>query len=49
KLRIVHDLQPLNKVTIQDAGMLSIVDDFVEGFAGCQCYTVFDLFWGFDA
>ena len=29
--------------------MLPIVDDFVEGFTGCQCYTVFDLFWGFDA
>ena len=49
KLRIVHDLQPLNKVTIRDAGLLPIVDDFVEGFAGHQCYTVFDLFWGFDA
>ena len=49
KLRIVHDLQPLNKVTIKDAGMLPIVDDFVDGFAGRQCYTVFDLFWGFDA
>ena len=49
KLRIVHDLQPLNKVTIRDAGMLPIVDDFVDSFAGRQCYTVFDLFWGFDA
>jgi transposase InsO family protein len=49
KLRIVHDLQPLNGVTIRDAGMLPIVDDFVDGFAGRQCYTVFDLFWGFDA
>ena len=49
KLRIVHDLQPLNGITIRDAGMLPIVDDFVEGFAGRQCYTVFDLFWGFDA
>jgi len=49
KIRIVHDLQPLNKITIRDAGMLPIVDDFVEGFAGHQCYTVFDLFWGFDA
>ena len=29
--------------------MLPIVDDFVDGFAGRQCYTVFDLFWGFDA
>ena len=49
KLRIVHDLQPLNKVSVRDAGMLPIVDDFVEGFAGRQCYTVFDLYWGFDA
>jgi hypothetical protein len=49
KLRIVHDLQPLNRVTIRDAGMLPIVDDFVEEFAGHECYTVFDLFWGFDA
>jgi len=28
--------------------MLPILDDFVENFAGRQCYTVFDLFWGFD-
>ena len=49
KLRIVHDLQPLNKVTIQDAGLPPILDDFVEPFAKRQCYTVFDLFWGFDA
>jgi len=48
KLRIVHDLQPLNRVTIRDAGLPPIVDDFVEPFAGHQCYTVFDLFWGFD-
>ena len=49
KLRIVHDLQPLNGVTIRDAGLPPIVDDFIEPFAGRQCYTVFDLFWGFDA
>jgi hypothetical protein len=30
KLRIVHDLQPLNKVTIRDAGLPPILDDFVE-------------------
>jgi hypothetical protein len=29
--------------------MVPILDDFVEGFAGRQCYTVFDLYWGFDA
>ena len=49
KLRIVHDLQALNAVTIRDAGGPPILDDFVEPFAGRQCYTVFDLFWGFDA
>ena len=49
KLRIVHDLQPLNKVTIRDAGLPPNLDSFVEPFAGHQCYTVFDLYWGFDA
>jgi hypothetical protein len=48
-LRIVHDLQPLNRVTIRDAGMVPVLDDFIERFAGRQCYTVFDLYWGFDA
>jgi hypothetical protein len=49
KLRIVHDLQPLNKISIRDAGLPPILDDFIEPFAGRQCYMVFDLFWGFDA
>jgi len=47
-LRIVHDLQPLNRVSIRDAGQLPVIDDFVESYGGNQCYTVFDLFWGFD-
>ena len=49
KLRIVYDLQPLNKVSIRDAGLPPSLDDFVEPFVGRQCYTVFDLYWGFDA
>ena len=49
KLMLVHDLQALNAVSIRDAGGPPILDDFVEPFAGRQCYTVFDLFWGFDA
>lgn len=48
-LRIVHDLQPLNAVSIRDAGLLPIIDDFVEPYAGCQCITTHDLYWGFDA
>jgi len=39
----------LNAVSIRDAGGPPILDDFVEPFSGRQCYTVFDLFWGFDA
>lgn len=49
KLRIVHDLQPLNKITIRDAGLPPNLDNFVEPFAGRQIYTVFDMYWGFDA
>ena len=48
-LQIVHDLQLLNKVSICDAGQLPIMDKFVESYGGRQCYTVFDLFWRFDA
>jgi hypothetical protein len=49
KLRIVHDLQKLNSVTIKDAGLPPDLDSFVEPFAGRACYSVFDLFWGYDA
>ena len=49
KLRLVHDLQPLNGVTIKEAGLPPNLDSFVEPFAGHQCYTVLDLYWGFDA
>jgi len=49
KVRIVHDLQPLNAISIRDAEVPPILDNFVEPFAGRQCYTVFDLYWGFDA
>jgi hypothetical protein len=49
KLRLVHDLQPLNAVSIKDAGLPPSLEDFTDGFAGRQIYSVFDLFWGFDA
>ncbi|SJL18083.1 uncharacterized protein ARMOST_21655 [Armillaria ostoyae] len=48
-LRLIHDLQPLNKITIRDAGQIPEPDDFIEPYGGCQCYTMFDMFWGFDA
>ena len=49
KLRIVHDLQPLNAVTIRETGLPPNLDDFVEPFAGRTICTAFDLYWGFDA
>jgi hypothetical protein len=48
-LRIVHDLQPLNAVTIRNAGLVPVLDDFVEAIAGRSVYTVFDLFSGYNA
>ena len=49
KLWIVHDLQPLNRVTIRESAIPPNLDQFVEKFVGGKCFTVFDLFWGFDA
>ena len=49
KLHLVHDLQPLNAVSVKEAGLPPNLDSFVEPFAGRQCYTVMDLYWGFDA
>ncbi|KAJ2923743.1 hypothetical protein H1R20_g13351, partial [Candolleomyces eurysporus] len=47
-LRIVHDLQPLNPVSIKDSAMPPIIEPYAELFAGRACYSVFDLFVGFD-
>lgn len=47
-LRIVHDLQPLNAVTIKDSALPPTVEQYAEGFGGRGCYAMFDLFVGFD-
>src|SRR6266702_8561390 len=47
-LRIMHDLQPLNAVTIRNAAVPPLVDQFVEGMAARACYTMLDLFVGYD-
>ncbi|PIL28589.1 hypothetical protein GSI_08630 [Ganoderma sinense ZZ0214-1] len=48
-LRLVHDLQHLNSVTIRDASLPPRPDDFAESFVGYACYGVADLFSGYDA
>lgn len=48
KFRIVHDLQPLNAVTIRDAGVPPNIEEFVEDFAGRAIYSLIDIFVGYD-
>ncbi|OAX31890.1 DNA/RNA polymerase, partial [Rhizopogon vinicolor AM-OR11-026] len=47
-IRIVHNLQPLNAVTVKDAATLPYVELFAEQSAGRAIYTMMDLFVGFD-
>ncbi|KZP27366.1 hypothetical protein FIBSPDRAFT_712624, partial [Athelia psychrophila] len=47
-LRIVHDLQPLNAVVIQDCAVPPIVKDLAEGYGARACYAGLDLFVTFD-
>jgi len=49
ELRMVHDLQKLNGVTIRDSGVPPIMEDFVEAYAGRSVYSVLDMYWGFYA
>ena len=48
KLRIVHDIQQMNKVTIKDAGIPPSPEDFVEAFSGRTCYGLGDIMGGYD-
>ena len=48
-IRLVHDLQKLNSVTLRDSAVPPIVEEFVEEYAGRSIYTVLDMYWGFHA
>ena len=47
-LRLVHDLQPLNTVTICNSRVPPIADQIIESMAGHSCYSMLDLFIGYD-
>jgi Integrase zinc binding domain/RNase H-like domain found in reverse transcriptase len=47
-LRLVHDLQPLNAISIQDASVPPLTEQFAESFAARACYGSLDLFVSFD-
>jgi hypothetical protein len=48
KLRIVHDLQPLNAVTIRDAGVPPYTEQLAENCSSWATYGLLDLFVGYD-
>jgi len=48
KLCIVHDLQPLNVVTIHDSAMPPFTEQLAELFGGRSCFGLLDLFVGYD-
>ncbi len=47
-LRIVHDLQLLNAITIHNSGVPPLIEQLAETFGMCTCYGIFDLFVAFD-
>jgi hypothetical protein len=46
--RFINDVQPLNKVTIHDAGMPPAVDEFSEDFAGYPIISTADFYSGYN-
>src|SRR5882724_5999456 len=44
-LRLIHDLQPLNAVTIKDSGAPPILESYTDSLGGHGCYTGLDLLW----
>jgi len=47
-IRLVADVQELNRVTVRDASLPPRTDDFAESFVGHVIYGLADLFSGYD-
>ena len=47
-LHFIQDLEPVNKVTIQNVGVGSTIDEFMEAFARRSIYAVGNLYSGYD-
>jgi len=48
KLQIVHDLQPLNAVTICNSAVPPFTEQLAESFSGRSCFGLLDLFVRYD-
>jgi hypothetical protein len=47
-LHLVHNLQPLNVVTIRDVSLPPFIEHLAESFAGYVVYGMMDLYSGYD-
>ena len=47
-LHFIQDLQPINKVKIQNAGIGPTINEFMEAFARRSIYAVGTLYSGYD-
>ncbi|KAF8829978.1 hypothetical protein HHX47_DHR2000155 [Lentinula edodes] len=47
-IRLVHSLEPLNKVTIQHSGLPPATDELADQFAGYSCGAILDMYVGYD-
>ena len=47
-LRLVHNLQPLNAVTIQDSSVPPFIEHLAESFGRYMVYSMMDVFAGYD-
>ena len=47
-LRLVHSLEPLNKVTIAHSGLPPATEELASDFAGRACIGTLDLYVGYD-
>ena len=48
-LRIVHNLQPLNAISIRDSAALPRIEEMLDSFTRAAIYGIFDLKSGFDS
>jgi hypothetical protein len=48
QLHIVHSLEPLNTVTIQQSGVTPIPEHLAKNFTGHACGAMLDLYVGYD-
>ena len=47
-LCLVHNLQPLNAITVRNSGVPPLTDQIIDSMGSQACYAILDLFVGYD-